>query len=105
MRDSLGLYLKNIRLSKNLSLNTVFEETGITTSRLSKLERDLMQDPPAELLCRLANLYEISIIDIFIVAGYVQSPCNALEHVSLLKGDEMQVVQNMIDILTKGRWK
>lgn len=64
-----------------------------------------MQDPPAELLCRLANFYEISIIDIFIVAGYVQPPSNALEHVSLLKGDELQVVQNMIDILTKGRWK
>ena len=104
MKNSLGQYFKDIRISKGLSLQTVFEETAITTSRLSKLERGLMQEPPAELLCRLSSYYEVSITDIFAVAGYAQPPTPILEHLPLLKDDELRVVQEMIDLLTKGRW-
>ena len=40
MNESFGSYLKQLRKNKGLSLHDVYEETGITDSRLSKLERN-----------------------------------------------------------------
>ena len=69
--DSLGTYLHLIREEKKLSLNEVYKKTGITDSRLSKLENNLYQEPSPLMLKQLADFYDISIVDLYIKAGYL----------------------------------
>lgn len=103
MNTTFGQYMKKLRTDKKMSLNDVFQKTGITTSRLSKLERNMMPEPPAEVLCKLADCYSVDIINLLIAAGFLKEPPNELQFVGLLQKDEFSVVQDMINALTKGR--
>ena len=68
---TLGQYLKSNREKNNYSLKQVQTMTGITDSRLSKIENDLYEEPSPTILKQLAQLYNVSIIDLFIRAGYI----------------------------------
>lgn len=66
----LGEYLRNCRKNNKLSLKDVARETGITDSRLSKIENETLNCPASDLRC-LAKLYNESAISLFIIAGYL----------------------------------
>lgn len=68
---TLGQYLKSNREKNNYSLKQVQNLTGITDSRLSKIENDLYEEPSPTILKHLAKLYNVSIIDLFVRAGYI----------------------------------
>lgn len=104
MNDSFGQYLKDLRNSKSMSMADVFKETGITNSRLSKLENNQTTDPTISAICKLAKCYEVSVIDMLYEAGMDIDRVVPLKHTSFLKQDEIEALQQLVDLFTKGRW-
>ena len=43
--SSIGDYLRLLRTKRNLSLNDVFNSTGITTTRLNRIELGQVNEP------------------------------------------------------------
>lgn len=104
---TLGEYLRSARENAGYSQKQVKEKTGITDSRLSRIERGVVTCPPAELKT-LADLYHASIVDIFIMAGYLTKDdldCyqEVFHGVSELDADEREHIQQSINLLTKRR--
>ena len=61
--DAVGPRLKNLRLSRSLTLADLAEDTGISTSTLSRLEAGLRR-PTLEQLLPLARAYGITLDDL-----------------------------------------
>ncbi|NFG95794.1 helix-turn-helix domain-containing protein [Clostridium sporogenes] len=105
--SELGNRLKESRNKSGLSLKEVYEKTGITDSRLSKIERGQIDCTPDDLK-RLAHLYNIQIIPLYELAGYLTKE-DIVEYqfvfqgVSSLDEEEMQHIQSQIDFLNKKR--
>lgn len=101
--DSLGSYLRDIRKLKGLSMKDVFLNTGITDSRLSKIENNFYQEPSPNILLKLANYYSLDIIDLYVRAGYF--PKNNLytkqlfHNTEKLTSSDIKHIQNEIDYL------
>ena len=56
----LGSFLREIREEKNLTLTDVYKKTGITDSRLSRIETESGKySPPIADVIKLAELYNI----------------------------------------------
>ncbi len=93
-----GEYLRRIRKNKGFSQTDVFEKTGITDSRLSRIESG--KEAPAKTLCQLAMLYDIDILDLLKRFGYIDEPYlmkrNRLKHVESLTTDQINAVQQVI---------
>lgn len=99
-----GNYLKQVRDEKRLSLKAVKSETGISDSVLSHIESGKNESPSAELLKKLAAIYNISLVDLFMKAGYLNSNDmdtyqQCFSGASGLTDDERAAVQNIIDVI------
>lgn len=70
--SNLGKRLKDYREMRGLTLKRVNEQTGITNSRLSKIERGQLVCPPADLK-KLARIYEVQLISLYLEAGYIDN--------------------------------
>ncbi len=105
----LGEYLKEIRLQKKLSLKDVYKLTGISDSKLSRIENSTnASDPAPSILQALANLYNINLIELYRMAGYLDEEAlssykQVFHNVDLLTEDERNHTQAQIDLFTKGR--
>ncbi|CAM3080512.1 Transcriptional regulator, contains XRE-family HTH domain [Lactobacillus bombicola] len=104
MNSSFGKYLKQLRLSNRLSMADVFDQTGITNSRLSKLEHDQITDPKISTICKLSKCYQVSVITMLNEAGMGSAKPVPLQHTSFLTSKELEVIQQIIDLFTKERW-
>jgi len=98
-----GEKLKEYRDKRGLSLKQVNEGTGITNSRLSKIERGQIECPPRDLR-KLAQLYDIQAILLFIEAGYlheedVRDYKFVFEGVLELDETEREHIQSEIDFI------
>jgi transcriptional regulator with XRE-family HTH domain len=103
----LGHLLKVSREKSCLSLKKVYEITGITDSRLSKMERGQINCTPDDLK-KLAHLYNIHLIPLYVLAGYlnevdIKEYQFVFKGVSSLDDEEMQHIQAQIDFLNKKR--
>lgn len=103
--EKLGLYLKTQRLELDYSLKDVSKKTGITNSRLCRIENGKLNYSPIDLK-KLASLYKIPIIPLFLAAGYLEeSDLTAYQQVfvgaSLLDKDEKEHLQWLITRLTQ----
>ena len=103
-----GTYLKQQRIRCHLSLKDVYEQSGITDSKLSRLERGegKMLEPPD--LKKLARLYEIAVVPLYIMAGYLDEQDLRdyqflFRNAELLSEEEKQNIQTQINLFTKGR--
>ena len=67
---SLGNFLKASRQAKQLSLRDVERKTKISNPYLSQLESGKIQNPAPKVLYDLAQLYEISYVDLMRLADY-----------------------------------
>lgn len=97
-------YLRKSRENLNLSMDAVYELTGITDSRLHRIESGNNQSPPASVLKLLSDAYHIDLIDLFIRVGYLeQKDVLNFQHdfkgVELLEPDEKSHIQQQIDFL------
>lgn len=101
--SKLGDRLRNQR--QKLSLNKVAMDTGITNSRLSKMERGLLECPPEDLMT-LADYYDVSLVQLFVDAGYLrESDIKKYQLVfkgaELLNEEDRQHIQMQVDYLNK----
>lgn len=108
MMKKIGSYLKAQRKKCGLSLSAVHERTGITDSRLSRLERGESSSLEPDELRILAEVYNLSIVHILMMAGYLEES-DLLDYqygfskASLLSSEERQSIQTQINLLTKER--
>lgn len=107
MKD-IGNYLKDIRNQLNLSLKDVYDRCGVTDSKLSRMERGegRILDPIE--LKKLAELYQISVVPLFLMTGYmsekdIRKYQLVFDNADLLTESEKQSIQMQINLLTKGR--
>ena len=63
--SSIGDYLRLLRTKRNLSLNDVFNSTGITTTRLNRIELGQVNEPSPLVLKKLSELYQVDLIKLY----------------------------------------
>ena len=101
---NLGDFLKREREKKGLSMNDVYIHTGITDSRISKLENNSYSEPSPIMLKKLAECYSISLVDLFIRAGYLTfeslNVCPQIFHgIDKLTDEDRKHIQGQIDFI------
>lgn len=106
--NELGTFLKNARNKNNQSLKSVQKATGISDSRLLRIETGENDSPAPADLRLLAQLYQINIVDIYLLAGYLTpndllSYQHTFNNVEKLSPEEKQNIQNSIDLFTKSK--
>jgi transcriptional regulator with XRE-family HTH domain len=70
---SLGKTLKDSRELMSLTLRQVEEATEISNAYLSQLENDKIKKPSANVLYKLANLYNVELDNLLYAAGIIQT--------------------------------
>lgn len=84
----LGIYLKEIREKLGYSLSSVYQNTAITNSKLSRIENGNTQEISPYDLKKLACLYNLDLIDLFIRANFLDED-DIKYHLCPLKGLEL----------------
>jgi XRE family transcriptional regulator, master regulator for biofilm formation len=56
-----GKRLKELRRRKGFTLDTLSEQTGISKSYLSLIERDIQSNPSLDILHRLAKTFDVQV--------------------------------------------
>lgn len=103
--NSLGEHLKDCRKKLGLSQKAVTEKTGITDSRLSKIENGQLECPGKELRL-LSIVYDVPVVFMFLKAGYLV-PEDLKEYQYLFHGvekldaDDRQHIQDEIDYMIR----
>lgn len=70
---SLGSILKQSRQLMSLTLRQVEEATGVSNAYLSQLENDRIKSPSANILYKLAKIYNTNLDTILIAAGVIKN--------------------------------
>lgn len=104
----LGAHLRKLRQDLNFSLNDIYQKTGIHDSVLSRIEKGSTQNPHPTKLKKLAGLYNVSIISLYLLCGYLDKNDlteyqRCFSNTALLTEGERDILQKLIDILTKKR--
>lgn len=97
-KKELGIYLKRIRNSKDISLRKVEEKTGISFTRLNMIENGKRNVTPA-LLRNLANLYNVNYLDLYEKAGYIDLIKD--KNQSKISAPVSELIQTEIPVLGK----
>ncbi len=103
-----GKRLQNARTNLGYGVKTVYKETGVGDSTIRRIESGNCNDPSAKHLHALADFYNMDVIQLYKDYGYLNEDdtscyCKIFKNAELLTDDEIKVVQDMIDILTKTR--
>lgn len=80
--ESLGDYLREQRISAELSLRQLAEQAGVSNPYLSQIERGLRR-PSAEVLQQIAKALRISAEQLYVRAGIVSPDDGAANSVEL----------------------
>lgn len=96
-----GERLRDIRYSKGLSLDDVHKSTGITNSRLSRIERGLNKHPSLDDISTLLKFYEIPLVSFLCQEGYCEKIDTNLKNLELLNNFEIEHIQAEIDFILK----
>lgn len=105
--NELGCFLRETRQRNQFILKDFKKLCGITDTRLCKIERGERLPKPQE-LSKLAKLYEIDLIDLYIKAGYLSKrDLDAYQFrfkdAELLTSEEQDAVQTLVNLFTKER--
>lgn len=104
-----GLFLREARLQRRLSLKDVYRETGISDSRLSRIENGAnTTEPTPRTLMALSKLFGLGLIELYEKAGYLNDEAlssyeQVFHNVDLLSDDERDHIQGQVDFIVKGR--
>jgi transcriptional regulator with XRE-family HTH domain len=74
-----------------LSLREVEEKSGVSNSYLGLIERGQRPVPGADILKKLAPVYDVPVRDLLLAAGYLKD-----EGVSLSEDDEVEMAFNYV---------
>lgn len=91
MAENFGDYLRNLRVEKRLSLREVEQQSGVSNSYLGLIERGQRPTPGADILKKLAPVYDVPVRDLLKAAGYLKD-----EGVSLSENDEIDMAFNYV---------
>ncbi len=103
---TLGDYLREQRVSAQLSLRQLAEQTGVSNPYLSQIERGLRR-PSAEVLQRLAKALRVSAETLYIHAGILNPEDGEVRSVELAiladTGLTERQKQSLLDVYTSFR--
>lgn len=91
MADNFGEYLRTLRLEQKLSLREAEKLSGVSNSYLGLIERGQRPIPGADILKKLAPVYNVPVRDMMRAAGYLKN-----EEVSLSEDDEVEMAFNFV---------
>lgn len=97
----IGDSLRIIRNSKGLSLDDVELATGISDSRLSKIERGLNKHPSLDDISALLHFYNVPLVSFLCQEGYCKEDLTSLSGLELLNKFEIEHIQAEIDFILK----
>ena len=86
MMENFGEYLRTLRVEKRYSLREVEELSGVSNSYLGLIERGQRPIPGADILKKLAPVYDVPVRDLLATAGYLRE-----EDISLSEDDEVEM--------------
>ena len=86
MVENFGEYLRTLRLEQKLSLREAEKLSGVSNSYLGLIERGQRPIPGADILKKLAPVYDVPARDLMRSAGYLKD-----EDVSLSEDDEVDM--------------
>ena len=86
MVENFGEYLRTLRLEKRYSLREVEELSGVSNSYLGLIERGQRPIPGADILKKLAPVFDVPVRDLLAAAGYLNE-----EDTSLSEDDEVDM--------------
>jgi transcriptional regulator with XRE-family HTH domain len=69
--QSLGEYLRNLRVARKMSLREVEDASGVSNAYLSQLEQGKITKPSPHFLHKLAGCYVVSYETLMTKAGYI----------------------------------
>ena len=84
--ENFGEYLRTLRLEQKLSLREAEKLSGVSNSYLGLIERGQRPIPGAEILKKLAPVYDVPVRDLLRAAGYLKE-----EDVSLSEEEEVDM--------------
>jgi transcriptional regulator with XRE-family HTH domain len=79
-------YLRNLRIEKRYSLREVEQMSGVSNSYLGLIERGQRPIPGADILKKLAPVYDVPVRDLLNAAGYLKE-----EDASLSEDEEVEM--------------
>ena len=91
MTENFGEYLRNLRVEKRLSLREVEQMSGVSNSYLGLIERGQRPIPGADILKKLAPVYDVPVRDLLGVAGYLKDEAH-----SLTDNDEVEMAYTYV---------
>lgn len=104
----LGLYLKELRIVKDLSLRDVERETNnaVSNAYLSQLESGKIIKPSPHILESLARVYNVPYEDLMAVAGYMHQSKTKKSGVAFfnqqdLSADEKRKLLDYLQLMRK----
>ncbi|MGI2336843.1 MAG: helix-turn-helix domain-containing protein [Dehalogenimonas sp.] len=71
-------YLRNLRLEHNLSLREVQAKAGVSSSYLAQIEQGHKPRPSADILKKLAPIFDVPVRDLMKAAGYLEEAASEL---------------------------
>lgn len=104
--SELGDYLRKARNIKGLSQAKVQTQIGITNSRLYRAENGADNILSAAELKKLAVLYDVPVVPLFIMAGFLETSDleeyqSGFKNTSMLDSEEKNHIQSEIDFIIK----
>ncbi len=97
----IGEKLREIRNSKKFSLDVVESLTGISDSRLSKIERGITKNPSLHDISILLKCYGVPLVSFLSQIGYCEPSITSLKNLELLDRFEIEHIQAEIDFILK----
>ena len=86
MVENFGEYLRTLRLEKRYSLREVEQMSGVSNSYLGLIERGQRPIPGADILKKLAPVFDVPIRDMLAAGGYLK-----VEDITLSEEDEVDM--------------
>ncbi|MBI2849789.1 MAG: helix-turn-helix domain-containing protein [Chloroflexi bacterium] len=86
MVENFGEYLRTLRLEKRYSLREVEQMSGVSNSYLGLIERGQRPIPGADIIKKLAPVFDVPIRDMLAAAGYLK-----VEDITLTDEDEVEM--------------
>jgi len=105
---NIGGILKGARAECGLSLKEAAKGSGLTDSKILRIENGLIKEPSASSVKSLCDLYGLSTVSVFLEAGWIGTK-DLKDYQLVFKGvdslseEEKKHVQEEIDFIAKSR--